>query len=285
MITLSAHAKVNLTLEVIAKRDDGYHEIASVLQTISLADELSFELASKVECVCHDAQIDGIELLRDSVLKTASLLRQETGCREGGIIMLDNLAVPRAAGLGSSASVPAAVLRGLNELWSLNLPLGKLARLASRIGSDTPFFIYGGTALVKGRGEQVTPLPSPSPTLLVLLKPAMDPVPGKTTRMYGMLNESHFRHGGLTDSLVRELQQGTALHFNMLCNTFESVAFDFFPQLGEYRKKFLDAGAKRVHLAGAGPTLFTLVPDRASGEALVSRLKNEGLEAYLVHTV
>jgi 4-diphosphocytidyl-2-C-methyl-D-erythritol kinase len=284
-ITISAYAKVNLTLEVISKRDDGYHEIASILQTISLADELSFEPASGMEFVCHDNQIERIDLLEESVLRAANLLRQETACRKGAIITLRKLAVPRAAGLGSSSSIPASVLKGLNELWSLKLPLGILSQLASRIGSDTPFFIYGGTALARGRGEQITPLPSPQKTWLVLLVAAIDPVPSKTSRMYGMLNSSHFTDGTATQRLMSNLQQGKPLHSDMLCNTFESIAFDFFPQIGEYRQKLLDAGASNVRLAGAGPALFTLVPGETIGEVLTNRLKNEGLEAYLAHTL
>jgi len=285
MITLSAHAKVNLTLEVTSKRNDGYHEIASVLQTISLSDELSFELASKVELVCHDDKLERVEMFEGAVLKAADLLRQETGSCRGVRVTLRELGVPRAAGLGSSASIPAAVLKGLNELWGLKLPLEVLSRFAARLGSDAPFFIYGGTALAKGRGEQITPLPPLPLTWLVLVKPNIDIIPDKTKRMYAMLNASHFTDGARTLRLVGKLEQGRALHSDMLCNTFEHVAFDFFPHLDEYRRKFLHAGASRVHLAGAGPTLFTLVPDVTSGETLTSRLRNERLETYLVHTV
>ena len=103
--------------------------------------------------------------------------------------------------------------------------------------------------------------------------------------MYAMLDSSRFTTGASTQRLVSELQQGHPLRFEMLCNTFERVAFDFFPQLGEYRRRFLDTGATSVHLAGAGPTLFTLVSGKTQGEALASRLNNEGLEAYLVRTV
>ncbi|PIU56226.1 MAG: 4-(cytidine 5'-diphospho)-2-C-methyl-D-erythritol kinase [Chloroflexi bacterium CG07_land_8_20_14_0_80_51_10] len=298
MLTLPAYAKVNLTLEVLARRDDGYHEIASVLQTISLSDELSFEPADGIKFVCHDPSLGKVRYLKEAVLNIVGLLQAETGCRKGTLIRLIRASIPRSAGLGSSSSVPAAVLKGLNELWSLGLPLGELSRLASRIGSDTPFFIYGGTALAEGRGERITPLYLQSPisnlqspicslprTWLVLLKPPIDPVPDKTARMYAMLDSSRFTTGASTQRLVGELQQGHPLRFEMLCNTFERVVFDFFPQLGEYRQRFLDTGATSVHLAGAGPTLFTLVSSKTQGEALASRLNNEGLEAYLVRTV
>ncbi|MDD5094027.1 MAG: 4-(cytidine 5'-diphospho)-2-C-methyl-D-erythritol kinase [Dehalococcoidia bacterium] len=285
MLILSAPAKVNLTLEVIGKRDDGYHEIASVMQTISLADELSFEQASEIEFGCYASKVEKEELLEDAVLNAANLLRQETGCLQGARITIRKLGVPRAAGLGSSSSIPATVINGLNDLWGLKLRPEALSRLASRIGSDTPFFIYGGTALAKGRGEDITPLPSPPRIWLVLLMPAIEPVPGKTAKMYARLNRSHFSDGARTRRLVSELDQGRVLRSDMLYNTFEKVAFDFFGPLGEYRKEFLQAGASSVHLAGAGPALFALVPDEASGEALTHRLRNRAQEAYLVHTV
>ncbi len=164
------------------------------------------------------------------------------------------------------------------------MSLEELSWLAARLGSDTPFFIYGGTALAEGRGERITPLPPPLPTWLVLLEPAINPIASKTAVMYSLLDSSHFTTGAATRRLVSELRRGRPLQSSLLCNTFESVAFDFFPRLAEYRRRFLAAGAGSVHLVGAGPMLFTLVPDQTEGERLAKRLKDEGLVALLVHT-
>jgi 4-diphosphocytidyl-2-C-methyl-D-erythritol kinase len=284
MLTLSAYAKVNLTLEVLGKRDDGYHEISSVLQTIDLVDLLSFEPATGIKVVCRALGTGQTALFEEMVLKAASLLLEETACTKGAVIRVESQSIPCAVGLGSSASVPAAVLKGLNELWSLGLSLEELSRLAARLGSDTPFFIYDGTALAEGRGERITPLPPPLPTWLVLLKPTINLVPSKTALMYSLLDSSHYTTGAATQMLVSELRHGRPLQSSLLCNIFESVAFDFFPQLGEYRRRFLAAGAVSVHLVGAGPMLFSLVPDRTEGEKLAKRLKDEGLGALLVHT-
>ena len=284
MLTLSAYAKVNLTLEVLGKRDDGYHEISSVLQTINLADVLSFELAAEIKFVCRDPGASQMASFEEMVLKAASLLLGEAACSKGAVIRAESVAIPGGVGLGSSASIPATVLSGLNQLWSLGLPREKLSQLAARMGSDAPFFIYGGTALAEGRGERITPLPMLPTTWLVLLKPAIDPVPSKTAAMYSLLNSSHFTTGAATQRLVSELRHGRPLQSSLLYNTFEGVAFDFLPQLDQYRRRFLAAGASSVHLVGAGPMLFTLVPDEVQGEALSRRLKREGLEALLVHT-
>jgi len=280
-LTLQACAKINLTLEVIAKRPDGYHEISSIIQTISLADNLTFEPSKKLDFRCDAPRLQTPDNL---VLKAARLLQQTTGSNKGAIINLTKR-IPIAAGLGSGSTDAATTLHGLNQLWELNLSLDKLTNLAANLGSDVAFFLYGGTALAKVRGEQITPLP-PTPQLwLVLLKPPVEPVPNKTAQLYSQLNPSHFTSGQHTQKLVAHLNHGGAVNASFLFNAFEQVAFDFFPELSGYRSSLLKAGARSVHLAGSGPALFTLAPDKAHGEAILKRLENGGQKAYLVHTV
>jgi len=285
MLTLSAYAKINLTLEVIAKRNDGYHEIISILQTIDLADVLSFEPAEKIEFVCPNPRSNNVALLQEPIRKAANLLQSETGCTKGALIRLENANIPRAVGLGSSSTGPATVLNGLNQLWALGLSQNELGTMASKIGSDTPFFIRGGTALAKGRGEKISPLPSPPKTWLVLMQPSIEPVPDKTAKMYGKLDRSHFTSGELTQRMVNELHNQKRLQSYLLCNTFECIAFDFFGQLDDFRARFRAVGAKSVHVAGAGPALFTLVESESEGKALVNQLKGNDFEAYLTHTI
>ena len=280
-LTLQAHAKINLTLEARAKRADGYHEISTILQTISLADNLTFEPGKILDFRCD---VPGLQSPDNLVLKAARLLQQTTGSNKGAIISLTKN-IPVAAGLGSGATDAAATLVGLNRLWELNISPKKLTDLAAKLGSDVAFFLYGGTALAKGRGEQITPLPPISQLWLVLLKPPVEPVPNKTAQLYSQLNPSHFTSGQLTQKLVAHLNHGGKVEDSFIFNVFEQVAFDFFPKLTEYRSILLKAGARSVHLAGSGPTLFALASDKAHGEALLKRLENEGQKAYLVYTV
>jgi 4-diphosphocytidyl-2-C-methyl-D-erythritol kinase len=280
-LTLKAYAKINLTLEVLAKRLDGYHEVASVLQTVSLADTLTFEPSATLDFRCDVPNLQSPDNL---VLKAARLLQETTGSNKGAIINLTKR-IPIAAGLGSGSTDAAATLVGLNQLWELNLSLERLVGLASKLGSDVAFFLYGGTALAKGRGEQITPLPLTPQLWLVLLQPAIEPVPNKTAQLYSQLNPSHFTSGQFTEKLVAYLNHGGKAEDSFLFNVFEQVVFDFFPKLSGYRSSLLKAGARSVHLAGSGPALFTLVPDKARGEAILKRLENEGQKAYLVHTV
>jgi len=279
-LTSQAYAKINLTLEVLGKRPDGYHEIASVLQTISLADTLTLDHGKTLDFHCN---IPGLQTSDNLVLKAAKLLQETTGCNRGAVIHLTKK-IPIAAGLGSGSTDAAATLNGLNQLWELNLQFDKLLELAAKLGSDVAFFLYGGTVLAKGRGELVTPLPPAPEFWLVLVKPDIKPVVNKTSQLYAQLNKSLFTSKEFTQKLVAHLNHSGQVEDSFLFNVFEQVAFDFFPKLAEYRSGFLKAGARSVHLAGSGPALFTLVPDKAQGENLLKRLKDEGLEACLAHS-
>lgn len=280
-LTFKAYAKINLTLEALAKRTDGYHEIASVLQTINLSDTLTFDSGKSLAFSCDVRNLQSPDNL---VLKAARLLQETTGCDKGAAIHLAKK-IPIAAGLGSGSTDAAATLFGLNQLWELKLSSDKLSGLAAKLGSDVPFFLYGGTALARGRGEIVTPLPPSPEAWLVLLKPHIKSLPGKTAQLYSQLKPSHFTSGQHAEKLVAHLKHGGIIESSFLFNVFEQVAFDFFTGLSHYRSRMIAAGAREVHLAGSGPTLFALVNDKARGETVLERLKEEKLEAYLVHTV
>ncbi|MFC2059374.1 4-(cytidine 5'-diphospho)-2-C-methyl-D-erythritol kinase [Chloroflexota bacterium] len=275
---LTACAKINLTLEVLGKRADGYHEIVSVLQNIGLADTLYIEPAEELSLHCNVPSLESDDNL---VLKGARLLREVTGYDGGALIRLTK-GTPVASGLGAGSSDAVATLMGLNKLWELQLSKEELLDLSLKLGSDTAFFFYGGTALAEGRGDRVTPAPLVPGTWLVLLIPAIEPIPNKTAQLYSRLNASHFTSGEYANNFMERLKQKKMVNNTLLFNVFEQVAFDFFPQLNRYCSRFLAAGAESVHLAGAGPTLFTLISDRSCGENLLNNLKEESLEAYLI---
>ncbi len=279
-LNLKAYAKINLTLEVIGERPDGYHEIVSVMQAISLYDTLSFQLGDNISLGCNIPELTSSD---NSVVRAAKLLQEATGCRKGASISLSK-GIPWASGLGGGNSDAAATLQALNELWGLNLSFQDLREIASKLGSDIFFFLHGArTALVEGRGEEVTPLPSPK-LWLVVMKPPID-MPQKTQRMYASLEPSQFTTGQFTRRIVESLRRGDRIIPSFCYNIFENVAFSLFPGLEEYRRRFLDAGASMVHLAGAGPALFTLVESKAEGEEICRRLKKEGMEVYVAETL
>jgi len=303
MLTVLAPAKLNLTLEVLAERQDGFHEIRSVVQTINLCDTLYFQPSHSINFSCADP--DWIPE-RSLVSKAAALLQKTTGCSKGATVEVDKH-IPLVSGLSGDSSDAAATLWGLNQLWELGLPPKELLRLASKLGSDVSFFLYGGTALLEGRGEIVTPL-LPLPHMwVVLMMPPVPRLPGKTARLYATLKTSHYTQGKATDRLLKALAgrsfkglrtlkantppplknkgiDGERLASNVF-NVFDAVACDSFTGLSQYREQFLEAGAEEVHLAGSGPALFTLVKDKLRAEEIYLHLWQQGLESYLTDTL
>lgn len=281
MITLNAHAKINLTLEVLGERPDGYHEVATILQAIDLKDTLTFERAHKVSLECDTA---GLRSEGNLALQAARLLKRKTGSQAGVAIHLVK-GIPIASGLGGGASDAAATLKALSDLWGLGLSRGQLLELAPGLGSDVAFFLYGGTALAEGRGERVTPLPDLPESWVVILKPPIEVPPDKTQSLYGRLPPASFGNGQSTRAMADTIKRGDVPTPPMLSNAFDSIAFSVYAGMEGYWQRFRELGAGNVHLAGSGPAMFTIAPGKAEAEAIYNSLIKEGLEAYLVPTV
>ena len=277
MPIIHAHAKINLTLEILGRYKDGYHQIVSVMQLISLHDTLSIQSGNTLKLSCSTHQLDSSDNL---VLKAAQLLQDTTGCNKGAYISLEKH-IPMDSGLGGGSSDTAATLKALNELWKTNVPAKELQNLASKLGSDVPFFLGGTTALAEGRGEKLTPLPPFPKTWIVLLRPPVN-THQKTQRMYKALKPCHFSEGQFTQKMVDFLKQHDKTTSPLCYNAFEQVAFSYFPKLEESRLALLEAGATSVHLTGAGPTLFTLVENERVGQEICSRLEGD---VHLAHTL
>ena len=279
MLTVLAPAKLNLTLEVLAERPDGYHEIRSVFQTINLCDSLRFQLSQKIT---FESNISDWAPEKSLVTKAVSLLQETARCVEGATIEVSK-GIPLVSGLGGDSSDAAATLRGLNKLWKLELSVEKLLELATQLGSDVAFFLYGGTALVEGRGEVVTPLPPLPHWWVILVVPDAPRLPEKTRQLYASLEASHYTDGQITQRLVDELREGREP--SILFNTFENVALTRFSKLKVYRDHMVKIGAPTVHLAGSGPILFTLIKDKSQAEDLYTHCQQQNMKTYLVETL
>lgn len=282
MIHAIAPAKINWTLEVLGKRNDGYHEIRTILQTIELHDELTFEPASSVSLEVKGQHIAD---RHDLILQAARLRRERDRDSTGVSIKLDKR-VPVASGLGGGSSDAAATLRVLNQMWNARLGQFGLARVAARLGSDVAFFLAGGTALGGGRGEVIRPLADAPMAWLVLLVPAI-PMADKTKRMYEALDPSDFTDGSRTTALVEHINGGGHVEPGQLYNAFDRAAFEVFEGLSQYRDFFLEAGAPSVHVAGAGPTLFALASGEPEALAIRQRMNRarHGERVHVVRTV
>ena len=301
MLTLKAPAKINLTLEVLGKRSDGFrqkgvqpegfrqkgaqpegfHEIRSVLQTIDLCDTLHLEVGRGISLQCD---MPGWSADKSLVSKTVNLLRETTGCTKGAKISIEKR-IPLMSGLGGDSSDAAAILRGLNELWRPNLSTEKLVGLAAQLGSDVTFFLYGGTALATGRGEKITPLPPLAKMWVVLVIPGVPVEEGKAGRMYAGLKPAHFTDGKITQKLVETLRKGGEFIPSMLFNTFENIAFDDYNIRRVYVEHLIKMGAPHVHIAGSGTALFTILEEREKAVNLFKICRNQGMKTYLVGTL
>lgn len=275
-----AYAKINLTLEVLGNREDGYHEVATILQAVSLADQLSFESAPTLTLVGDDA---GVAAEQNLIIRAARLLQQETGTAQGARITAQK-EIPLAAGLGGGSSDAAVTLLALNELWHCKLTVERLAALAAQLGSDVPFFLIGGTALGTGRGEQITSLPDLAPTWLVMTTPAIA-LEHKTAHLYGTLESSLYTRGEHTQALRQALQHRLPLRDSLLHNVFESLAEGVFPNLAAARTRLATLAGRRVHLTGSGPTFFALADNEQGAQALQEKWGAQGFPTRVVQSV
>jgi len=279
MLTIYAPAKINIVLEVLGKSNNR-HRVMSILQTINLCDILKFRLTEGVSFTCNEPSLQHGNIIE----KAARLLKEDSHSSKGVYIELYKN-IPWGAGLGGGSSDAASTLLALNKLWSLGLTTSGLTQLADKLGSDVTFFLHGGTALVEGEGEKVTPLVPLSPTYFILLMPPIPKVEHKTKQLYNNLISSRFTNGEFVSKALQNLLQERMIPGHLMFNAFEETAFSFFPGLTEYKQAFQDAGAASVHLAGSGPCLYTINSNEQQAGHLCSTLRNAGLKSYVARSL
>jgi len=281
VLKLQTPAKINLTLEVLGQRPDGYHELRSVFQTVGMYDTLYFEASRKVNITGNTEDwIPGESL----VMRTVELIKKRARVRKGADIRVEKT-IPLLSGLGGDSSDAAATVLGLNQLWGLDWEKEKLADVAAELGSDVTFFLTGGTALAEGRGEKITNLPALPRRWVVLMLPDIVAEKGKTSQMYQALRASHFTDGQTTRRLVEVLITGLSFRPTMLVNNFENVAFAKGSILKTYKEHILKLGATFVHLCGSGPALYTMYAEKTTADDLAVRCMNQGLRSHVVSTL
>lgn len=313
MPTSRAPAKINLTLEVLGRRPDGYHDIASVISTIDLCDELTLDPAPSWS-ISIDAPAplkgeleSGDNLVARAVAEFALAVAVERGAAPAGsaAVWPPPLAcgpaahlhltkrIPAAAGLGGGSSDAAAALRLLNEFWQgrgageIDAPATaeRLNPIAARIGSDVPFFLDGGVQLVQGRGDGRQRLGAPAARWLVVLTPP-HVIENKTARLYRQITAAHYTDGTRSRALAERLSAPSPdMIGDTACwNVFEQVAPLVFDQIDSYRRRLTALTGAPAHLSGAGPSLFALCPNSETARRAASRLTSEGLQAWAVRT-
>lgn len=271
---------MNLVLEVLGKRDDGYHELSTVLQAVDLFDRLVLEEDKALALRTSDPELPTDEA--NLVVRAARLLREAAGVSRGARITLEKQ-IPVAAGLGGGSSDAAATLWGLNRLWGLGWGRERLAGLAAQLGMDVPFFLRGGRALATGRGERLRALP-PAPALsLVLVKPNF---PLSTREVYGRVPPGWRDDGKRTGTLVRALaSRDSSRVATSLYNALEAVVEPAYPEIARIKRALLGAGALGSVMSGSGPTVLGLARSPDHARQLRGRVTTASWSCWAVRTL
>jgi len=252
LLVVKAHAKINFTLDVLGLRADGYHEVETVMQSLALHDLLEFFPASGGTTLTVEGE--GVPAGEENLAyRAVELLRKHTGTRKGVRIRLVKV-IPAAAGLGGGSADAAAVLQALNLLWDLNLGRPELLLLGKELGADVPFCLVGGTALARGIGELVEPLP-PAPVMgLVLVKP---PFAVSTATVYRNFDPGHAGRRPDNIAMIKAIKKKniSGIVAN-LGNMLEPITADMHPEIYIIKEKLLAAGAIGALMSGSGPTVF-----------------------------
>ncbi|MBU9674698.1 4-(cytidine 5'-diphospho)-2-C-methyl-D-erythritol kinase [Planococcus sp. CP5-4] len=277
MLYIKAPAKINLTLDVLYKRPDNYHEIEMIMTTVDLADRIGLQGTAKgIHIQSADRFVPNDS--RNLAYQAAQLIKDTFNIKTGVIISLDKQ-IPVAAGLAGGSSDAAATLKGLNQLWQLNLSLDELAELGAKIGSDVSFCVYGGTALATGRGEVIEELPAPPHCWVILAKPSLGV---STADVYGAFDPAKADHPD-TQAMISALREGD---YEAMCghlgNALESVTMNLHPEVGQIKEQMIKFGADAVLMSGSGPTVFGLVNQEARIPRIYNGLRGFCSEVYAV---
>jgi 4-diphosphocytidyl-2-C-methyl-D-erythritol kinase len=278
-LELSASAKVNLALEVLSRRPDGYHEIATVMQAVDLSDRLVLEEADDLEV---DTSAPGVPSDgRNLALRAAAALREAAGVARGVRITLDKR-IPVAAGLGGGSADAAAVLAGLNRLWALRWPAARLEEVAVGLGMDVPFFLRGGAVLATGRGERLAPLASGS-LALVLVNPRFAV---STADMYGRVTPAMYSDGDRARQMAAALESRRPGRVAVnLYNGLEAAARAAYPQVGQMQAALVAAGALGAAMSGSGPTVFGIARSWEQARQIQRRMRRGSWECWAVRAL
>jgi len=278
-----AYAKINLCLEVLGRRPDGYHELATVFQTVSLHDEVRVEIREE-RGIRIDVQGADVPPGRDNLAwRAAKAYRQMRGWPEGASIRLTKR-IPVGAGLGGGSADAAAVLKVLYEVDQDERTDPDFDRLAGDLGADVPFCLMGGTAIGYGRGDDLIYLPDLPPCWIALVKPELSVA---TAEAYGMLEPRDFTDGVSADSMADAIEEGADIEeiARHVHNAFARPLTERWPVFGELQARLRDAGALAAEITGSGSAVFGLFTAESQAESVVADLATDGLWACVVEPV
>lgn len=275
-IVLYAGAKVNLALEILGKRADGYHELATVMQTVDLSDRLQLDESDVLELRTNDLRLPADQT--NLALRAAMALARAAGVTRGVRITLDKR-IPMAAGLGGGSTDAAAVLMGLNRMWKLGWPVARLAEVAVELGMDVPFFLHGGSALATGRGEQLKKVDGAG-LALVLVNPGFGI---STATAYGAVTPALYSDGSRARRMAADLAAGSrASVARGLYNALEVAVTPAHPELVRIKAALVAAGALGAAMSGSGATVFGIARSMEQARQIQARVTRGSWSAWAV---
>lgn len=275
-LTLKAMAKINLGLDVVRRREDGYHEVRMIMQTVNLYDRLTFE-KKKEDVLQMETNMKRLPTDQNNlVIRAAALLKEEFGIREGLDVRLEKR-IPVAAGMAGGSTDAAAVFVAMNRMFALGLDEKELEARAVTIGADVPYCIRGGTALSEGIGEKLTTLP-PAPSCHVIVAKPFIHV--STKWVYQNLHLENVKEHPDIDGMVESIRKGELSGVvKRLSNVLETVTVPRNPVIARIKEILMKNGALGALMSGSGPTVFALFDDRKQAELALERLRGTKLAA------
>ncbi len=276
-ICQKAYAKVNLSLDICGVREDGYHELKSVMQMISLCDDLYARRDDDITLSCNIPYIPTDE--RNIVYKVAKAFFEYTDIK-GGVNIKLHKRVPSGAGLGGGSGDGAATIKLLDTLYHTHLSTEQMAQIIAPIGADLPFFLYGGSALAEGVGEKITPITPLDKGAMLLIKPDF---PMSTPKIYACLDTlADYPHPD-TNTMVRAVQSGDVVGIaNAMGNSMQAVADAQYPEIDLLCKELKQVGALGAIMSGAGSTVFGLFESKAQAKQAALPFVKQRKSCYVV---
>jgi 4-diphosphocytidyl-2-C-methyl-D-erythritol kinase len=269
--TLPSFAKINWILQILGKREDGFHELFTIFQTVSLFDEITFEESDEIILTCDNENIPTDET--NLIYKAAMLLKKEFKIQNGAKIHLKKR-IPAPGGLGGGSSNAAIALLGLSMLWNLEIEFQNLVEIGVKLGSDVPFFFYGGTAFGTGRGTEIVPLKDFNENFLLIVTPNIQV---STAEAFARVNALYLTKE--SSKSILKICQNEAERFNhgqkRFSNDFEKSVFEFHPEIARVKQRLLELGAEAALLSGSGASVFATFDKEETRQATLKALEEE----------
>ena len=281
-ISRKAYAKINLGLDVLRRRPDGYHEVKMVMQTVNIWDLLTFKKTEEPRIFLKSDK-EELPVGKDNLIyKAAAAIFKEYGVQSFGVQIALKKQIPIAAGMAGGSTDAAAVFHGLNELFGLGMSLQDMQGIGVRLGADIPYCLMGGTALAEGIGERLTALPPPPDCHLVVAKPDIDV---STKFVYENLHadtlKKHPDIDGMTQAIRSRSLAGITVRMG---NVLETVTVRAYPVIDQIKKKMLERGAENALMSGSGPTVFGLFTDKERAAGAAKEIRGAGLAGQVFVT-